>query len=86
MFNKLALATYNNPQRKTMFESFAEERGHYVFVEIKNQDHRAFCSCGWTDMASWSGVALAWVEWRTHVINQSVQVSTPNDGEDLKGP
>jgi hypothetical protein len=77
MVSKLALDTYNNPKRKVRFESFAEDRGHYVFVETNAIYDRALCSCGWTGELNEKGVARAWGEWRAHVIEESVKMTLP---------
>lgn len=70
--SQLGQRTYRNTNKRKQFESFAEDGGHYVYIDTKHQGDKSFCSCGWSGTPFHDGVHLAWVEWRAHVIKSKV--------------
>ncbi|MBY0537895.1 hypothetical protein K2P47_00675 [Patescibacteria group bacterium] len=72
MTSSLGMVTYQDIDRRKLFETFAEQRGHYVYVDTEHNGDVALCACGWSGTPYWDGVGKAWIEWRRHVVMSSV--------------
>ena len=77
--SQIGLRTFQNPDKRKQFESFAEDGGHYVYIETKHEGDKSLCSCGWSGETLQGGIYYAWTEWRSHVIKSTVIVQAEDE-------